>query len=69
MKNRLLSACLLMGLSVSRAVGIETNSRPHSIPRNEKRETGQTGDRSGATTVSVATAGAALRTRTTGATC
>jgi len=36
MKNRLLSACLLMGLSVSRAVGIETNSGPHSIPELQK---------------------------------
>ena len=36
MKNRLLSACLLMGLSVLRAVGVETNSGPRSIPELQK---------------------------------
>jgi CubicO group peptidase (beta-lactamase class C family) len=36
MKNRLLSACLLMGLSVLQALGVETNSGPHSISELQK---------------------------------
>ena len=36
MKNRLLSACLLMGLSVLQTLGVETNSGPHSISELQK---------------------------------
>ena len=36
MKNCLLSACLLMGLSVSRVVAAETHSGPTSIPALQK---------------------------------
>ena len=36
MRNRLLSACLLVGLGVLQALGVETNSGPHSISELQK---------------------------------